>query len=113
MLIPCPWCGNRDESEFSYGGEAHLERPQDSCSDKEWTEYIFMRKNIKGEHKERWNHINGCRQWFNVARNTSTDEILQVYNMGESPPNVSSNISYTPCGEPNIGSGNFSTSKKQ
>ncbi|SVA03297.1 uncharacterized protein METZ01_LOCUS56151, partial [marine metagenome] len=54
MLVPCPWCGERDESEFSFGGEAHLERPEDSCSDKEWTEYIFMRKNIKGEQKERW-----------------------------------------------------------
>ena len=43
MIIPCPWCGNRDDSEFSYGGEAHLERPKDSCSDKEWNEYIFMR----------------------------------------------------------------------
>ena len=26
MLIPCPWCGERDESEFSFGGDAHLER---------------------------------------------------------------------------------------
>ena len=45
MLIPCPWCGNRDESEFSYGGEAHLERPQDSCSDKEVDRiYIYAKK---------------------------------------------------------------------
>ena len=86
MLIPCPWCGNRDESEFSYGGEAHLERPKDSCSDKEWNEYIFMRKNIKGLQYERWNHAHGCRQWFNVARDTSNDKIHSVYKMGENPP---------------------------
>ena len=51
MLIPCPWCGERDESEFSFGGEAHLERPQESCSDKEWTEYIFMQKISKGSKR--------------------------------------------------------------
>ena len=37
--------------------------------------------------------------------------ILKIYNIGESAPNVSSNIPATPCGEPSIGSGNFSTSK--
>ena len=68
-----------------------------------------MRKNVKGIQFERWNHSNGCRQWFNVARNTATDEILKVYNMGESPPNLTFNTPPTPCGEPAIGSGNFST----
>ena len=47
MIIPCPWCGNRNDSEFSYGGEAHLERPKDSCSDKEWNEYILCVKILK------------------------------------------------------------------
>ena len=23
ILIPCPWCGDRDETEFSYGAEAN------------------------------------------------------------------------------------------
>ena len=48
----------------------------------------------------------------NVARNTATDEILAVYKMGEKPPALESNNPITPCGEPAIGSGNFSTSKK-
>lgn len=29
LLIKCPWCGERDETEFSYGGEAAIKRPQD------------------------------------------------------------------------------------
>ena len=29
LLIPCPWCGPRDEIEFHYGGEAHIARPAD------------------------------------------------------------------------------------
>ena len=91
MLVPCPWCGERDESEFSFGGEAHLERPQESCSDKEWTEYIFMRKNIKGEQKERWIHINGCRQWFNAVRNTTTNTFLQTSKPGGNYTNIKTN----------------------
>ena len=27
LLIDCPHCGARDETEFSYGGEAHIMRP--------------------------------------------------------------------------------------
>ncbi|MFO1061925.1 MAG: sarcosine oxidase subunit delta [Dongiaceae bacterium] len=29
LLITCPYCGPRDEEEFSYGGEAHIARPAD------------------------------------------------------------------------------------
>ena len=29
LYIQCPWCGWRDESEFGYGGEAHIERPKE------------------------------------------------------------------------------------
>ena len=68
-----------------------------------------MRKNIKGVQYERWNHSNGCRQWFNVVRNTATDEILKIYNMGDKPPNTNNNNPKTPSGEPDIGSGNIST----
>ncbi|NNM62319.1 MAG: sarcosine oxidase subunit delta, partial [Steroidobacteraceae bacterium] len=28
LLIPCPYCGKRPEIEFTYGGQAHLVRPQ-------------------------------------------------------------------------------------
>jgi heterotetrameric sarcosine oxidase delta subunit len=88
LLISCPWCGPRDESEFGYGGEAHIARPlgTDRLSDGEWADYLFMRKNIKGVHFERWVHRLGCRRWFNMARHTVTNEILAVYKMGEPPP---------------------------
>ena len=70
----------------------------------------FMRKNIKGVQFERWNHSSGCRRWFNVVRNTATDEILKVYKMDEMAPNINVNNPKTPSGEPEIGSGNISTS---
>ena len=88
ILINCPYCGNRDQSEFSNGGQAHVVRPKDpqSISDKEWGEYVFFRSNPKGIFFERWVHSHGCRKWFNVVRDTSNDVIKAVYKMGEKPP---------------------------
>jgi len=88
LLIPCPWCGPRDEIEFKYGGEAHIVRPSDpaALTDAEWADYLFMRKNSRGLHLERWMHGAGCRRWFNVARDTATNRVVGSYRMGEKPP---------------------------
>lgn len=87
LLIPCPWCGPRPDSEFSAGGEAHLVRPADpaSLSDEEWGRYLYFRNNAKGLQRERWSHTHGCRRWFNMARDTVTHEIKEVYPMGARP----------------------------
>ena len=108
FVIKCPNCGERDLSEFAYGGEAHIARPEwrDGMSDAEWAEFVFMRTNPKGVFAERWNHAAGCRRWFNMLRNTATDDILAVYPMGQEPPEVSANLPATPSGEASIGSGN-------
>ncbi len=86
LRIKCPWCGERDQTEFRYGGQAHIARPANpaQADDREWADYLFYRDNPQGLHRERWVHAWGCRQWFNVARDTVTHEILQVYAMGES-----------------------------
>ncbi|MBA3490336.1 MAG: sarcosine oxidase subunit delta [Longispora sp.] len=85
LLISCPWCGDRDEVEFGYGGQAHVPYPPDpeALSDAEWAEYVFMRDNPKGEFAERWVHAAGCRRWFNVIRNTVTNDFVAVYRSGE------------------------------
>jgi sarcosine oxidase, subunit delta len=90
LLIACPWCGPRDEIEFRCGGEAHIRRPPDPdrVSDAEWADYLFMRSNPKGDHRERWLHAHGCRRWFNIARDTVTHEILAVYRIGEAAPAI-------------------------
>lgn len=84
LLIECPWCGARDESEFSYGGEAGIVRPPDpdSLSDAQWADYLFMRKNPRGKHTEQWNHAQGCRRWFNAERDTVTYRISATYPIG-------------------------------
>lgn len=90
LLIPCPYCGERAEIEFSYGNEAHLARPlePEKLSDEEWAHYVFWRKNTKGVFLERWMHAHGCRRWFNVVRDTVSYEILGSYKAGEQPPAV-------------------------
>jgi sarcosine oxidase subunit delta len=66
---------------------AHCRPPSpDTLADEEWGEYLFMRKNPRGEHLEQWVHAHGCRRWFNVRRDTVTYRISAVYRVGESPP---------------------------
>lgn len=90
LHIECPWCGHRDQTEFSYGGEAHIARPidPDALSDAQWADYLFMRANPRGRHREQWCHSSGCRRWFNVVRDTVSYEILAVYRVGERPPDT-------------------------
>ena len=77
MIIPCPLCGDRDLSEFTYGGPAGIVRPAnpEQASDEAWADYLFYRDNPKGRHLERWVHSWGCRQWFILERDTLTHVI--------------------------------------
>ena len=88
LLVPCPWCGPRAEIEFRYGGEAHLDYPDDpqALTDEEWAAFLFLRTNAKGDAAERWYHAAGCRRWFNAVRNTTSHEFTAVYRIGERAP---------------------------
>jgi sarcosine oxidase, subunit delta len=88
QLIDCPWCGPREEVEFSYGGEAHVAYPEDPAAldDEQWAHYVFFRANPKGRFAERWCHTAGCRRWFNAVRNTATYRFEAVYRPDEPRP---------------------------
>jgi sarcosine oxidase subunit alpha len=88
LLIDCPWCGPRDETEFHYGGQAHVPYPPEpgALGDAEWAQYVFVRDNASGPFAERWCHSVGCRRWFNAVRDTRTNEMLAVYRLGEPRP---------------------------
>ncbi len=90
LLISCPWCGPRDETEYHYGGQAHVAYPEDpaALSDAEWAEYVFYRDNPKGLFAERWVHSTGCRRWFNALRDTATYEFLATYPAGAARPDL-------------------------
>ena len=76
LLISCPWCGQRDEREFAYGGQAHVAHPAEpeALTDEEWARYLFFRRNPRGTWRERWYHAAGCRRWFDLERDTSATD---------------------------------------
>ncbi len=85
LLIECPWCGPRAESEFSYGGEAGIIRPREpeALSERAWGDYLFMRKNPRGAHREQWLHAQGCRRWFVAQRDTVSYAFHGYQRFGE------------------------------
>ena len=46
---------------------------------------MFFRDNPRGLHHELWDHVAGCRQYFNATRDTVTYEILETYKIGTKP----------------------------
>ena len=96
LLIDCPYCGPRDEAEFNCGGEAHIARPlaENTITDAEFGEYLFLRDNPKGIFTERWVHSAGCRRWFNAVRDTYSHEIIEIYPMGSTPASSAGKSAY-------------------
>ncbi len=78
LRIRCPFCGLRDYSEFSYGSDASVVYPNLDAGEDEWHEAVFMRENVRGLQSETWHHVNGCRMWLIVERDTLTHEIVSV-----------------------------------
>jgi heterotetrameric sarcosine oxidase delta subunit len=89
VIINHPLLGPRDSAEFVYLGDAELmNRPNwqgkeasndaiDSAIER-FHEYLYMRDNPAGEHKELWYHEQGDRSWLVVTRNTLNHEIIKV-----------------------------------
>lgn len=74
LRIPCPVCGVRDYTEFRYGGDARKRRPaHEALGLQTWHDYVFLFDNVKGAHREFWQHVVGCRQWLIVDRDTATN----------------------------------------
>lgn len=80
MRIRCPFCGERDVSEFTYLGDAEVKRPAPGTPQVEtrFFEAVYLRDNPAGPHDELWYHTSGCRTWLRVRRDTLTHEILNV-----------------------------------
>lgn len=81
MLIPHPLLGPRDAQEFTYLGDASLlDRPDGIVQGAEeaFNDYVYLRDNPAGIHRELWFHEQGDRSWLVVTRNTVTHEILDA-----------------------------------
>jgi sarcosine oxidase subunit delta len=78
MILDCPWCGKRPETEFHCGAEAAPPRPRnpEQLSDEAWVDWLTNRRNPRGPMQERWWHQRGCGLWFTIRRDTATHEVL-------------------------------------
>ncbi|MCY4168191.1 MAG: sarcosine oxidase subunit delta [Rhodobacter sp.] len=78
LPIPCPFCGPRNEAEFSFGGPVKPDRPDpQTTSDEDWVEYLTVAPNPIGPVEERWWHVRGCGKWFAIWRDTRTHDIFE------------------------------------
>lgn len=76
--IACPFCGERDEAEFRYRGDATVARPAADAGEAAFVAYVYERGNPRGWHVEWWHHVFGCRRVLKVVRHTLTHEIAAV-----------------------------------
>lgn len=81
MIINHPLLGPRDADEFVYLGDASLMNRPDGMAvdaDEQFHDYVYLRDNPVGEHRELWFHEQGDRSWLVVTRDTLTHEITHV-----------------------------------
>ena len=81
MIINHPHLGPRNASEFTILGDAGLlKRPdwQADDADDAFYNYLYLRDNPAGLHRELWFHEQGDRSWLVVTRDTVTHAILDV-----------------------------------
>jgi sarcosine oxidase subunit delta len=76
-ILTCPNCGEREVTDFSYGGEV-VPRPKQKPSERELNTYNYFRRNVAGVQREWWYHRSGCRAWFLAERDTTTNEVKWV-----------------------------------
>ena len=84
LRLTCPLCGERDHTEFRYGGDASKTRPPHGEARAEvWHDHHFLFDNPKGVHREYWQHILGCRHWMVVERHTVTNAVTGTWDARE------------------------------
>jgi sarcosine oxidase subunit delta len=82
MLLPCPWCGPRNVSEFRYAGEAGSRPDPGSATPEQWRRYLYFHTNSAGWTRENWYHTAGCRRYFPIERHHTSNETRTVETGG-------------------------------
>ncbi len=83
MRIPCPHCGERGNEEFTYLGDAtvspaHAHRPRAEVPHRAWMDYVYLRDNPAGVHRELWQHVPWLPLLAGGDAKHATHEILGV-----------------------------------
>ena len=79
FFIKCPNCGDRDVSEFVFGGEKLIRPSADSTSLKNWIKYIYFRTNQPSIQHEWWYHKYGCKKWINAIRDITNNQFTETF----------------------------------
>ena len=71
QLFTCPFCGPRDETEFTFGAEAGKTRPEPAAevSADAWARFLHFGDNPRGATREIWLHST-CGEFFLMERDT-------------------------------------------
>lgn len=78
MRIPCPFCGERGNEEFTVLGAMPGPRPAPDAPIEAWHDHVHLRDNPAGALRELWHHSMGCRAWLLVERDTRSHAVLSV-----------------------------------
>jgi sarcosine oxidase subunit delta len=79
QIFCCPFCGPRDETEFHYGTEAGIRRPDGAeVSAEGWADYLYFRGNPKGSTREVWVHLT-CGEFFVMERDSVTHDVARSF----------------------------------
>ncbi len=81
LLITCPHCGNRAQTEFDYVRTLDSIVTLDMAPEAAMTT-LFERSNPRGIDDELWRHSHGCRQFMMLRRNRVTHEIASITPWG-------------------------------
>ena len=81
MLITCPHCGPRDQTEFAYERTVDSVVTLDASPEKAMIT-LFTRDTPRGVDDEIWRHTYGCRAWMVITRHRVTNEINSVRAVG-------------------------------
>lgn len=85
MRISCPYCGERDFSEFRFRREVSNREDVFSETADDGIEAIHYRQNLAGRQSELWHHAYGCRAWLLVERDTLANTIFGVMPVRNKP----------------------------
>jgi sarcosine oxidase subunit delta len=77
-IMVCPLNGPRPVTEFAYGGEIRHSPDPNTCTDAEWSSYVFNRSGAPGTKYEWWCHI-ASGFWFVALRDTTRDAVIATF----------------------------------
>ena len=82
LLISCPHCGPRAQTEFNYERTLDAIVPLEAAPELAM-QLLFERTNPRGIDDELWRHSHGCRQFMALKRHRVTHAIIAVTPWGK------------------------------